>query len=88
MILPNINNNVPIHFEALIIMIASGSVGVIVGGLTGWLVTSNFALFSDTPNTFVFPYINILLISVIYVLYILRINGEKSISLINENISN
>lgn len=33
-------------------------------------------------------YIIILIISVICILYILRINGEKYIGLINENISN
>ncbi len=42
-------------------------------------------MFHNNQNDF---YINILLISVIYILYILMINDEKSIGLINENISN
>ena len=79
--------------EALIIMIASGSVGVIVGGLTGWLVTSNFALFTDTPYTFVFPFINILLIYLlsigfIYIgmfLMLRRIRKQKIIDIYREN---
>jgi ABC-type antimicrobial peptide transport system permease subunit len=44
--------------EALIIMLSAGTVGILVGYFTGWLVTSNFALFADLPYRPVFPYLN------------------------------
>lgn len=44
--------------EALIIMLSAGTVGILVGYFTGWLVTSNFALFADLPYRPVFPYFN------------------------------
>ena len=51
--------------EALIIMLSAGSVGILVGYFTGWLVTSNLALFADLPYRPVFPYLNSILLYIL-----------------------
>jgi len=48
--------------EALIIMIASGTVGVLVGWITGWLLASNLNLFTDMPYQPLFPIVNLLIL--------------------------
>ena len=48
--------------EALIIMFSSGTVGVLVGYATGWLLSSNMGLLTDVPSFSVFPWLNVLMI--------------------------
>ncbi|MFW9826100.1 MAG: ABC transporter permease [Candidatus Thorarchaeota archaeon] len=56
--------------ESLIIMISSGTIGIIVGWLTAWLVTTNLlGTLIGMPNVLYVPWFNILLIySVSFVL--------------------
>ncbi len=46
--------------EAIIIVLASGTVGTIAGMLTGWLFGSSMGLFMNTSYTYYFPWINFL----------------------------
>jgi len=48
--------------EALIIMFSSGTVGVLVGYATGWLLSSNMGLLTDVPAQSVFPWTNVFVI--------------------------
>ncbi len=48
--------------EALIIMISSGMVGVLVGWLTAWLLSSNMNTFTEMPFQGRFPWDSLLLI--------------------------
>ncbi len=57
--------------EALIIMISSGTVGVLVGLVTGWLLSSNLNLFTDIPYHPAFPLVNFTAIYGISILFIL-----------------
>ncbi len=45
--------------EALIIMLSSGTVGVIVGCITGWLFGSSISVFMNTPYSLYFPWFNL-----------------------------
>ena len=45
--------------EALIIMLASGTVGVMVGWFTGYLLSSNLNLFTDIPYNPEVPWVNL-----------------------------
>jgi ABC-type antimicrobial peptide transport system permease subunit len=56
--------------EALIIMLSAGTVGILVGYFTGWLVTSNLALFSDLPYNPVFPYVNSIILYLVSLSFI------------------
>ncbi len=56
--------------EALIIMLSAGTVGILVGYFTGWLVTSNFALFADLPYRPVFPYMNSIMLYLLSFVFI------------------
>ena len=48
--------------EALIIMMSSGTLGVLIGYGTGWLLSSNMSLLSDLPTTSSFPLIDAFMI--------------------------
>ncbi|MFX1477190.1 MAG: ABC transporter permease [Promethearchaeota archaeon] len=48
--------------ESLIIMISSGIIGIIVGWLSAWIVTSNLTTLTGQPNVFYVPWVNILFI--------------------------
>ena len=67
--------------EALIIMLASGTVGTLVGWFTGWLLASNLNLFTDMPYQPQFPWLNFILIygvSIAFVIVGMRILLRKS----------
>jgi hypothetical protein len=67
--------------ESLIIMLSSGTVGVIVGWTTGLLLTTSMNLMSDLPNILTFPLsdmIAIFTISIIFTLIGLKILLRKS----------
>ncbi|MHA2324798.1 MAG: ABC transporter permease [Promethearchaeota archaeon] len=48
--------------ESLIIMISSGTIGIIVGWLSAWIVTSNLSTLSGQPSVLYVPWFNIFLI--------------------------
>ncbi|MHA2280333.1 MAG: ABC transporter permease [Promethearchaeota archaeon] len=48
--------------ESLIILISSGTIGIVVGWLSAWIVTSNLSTLSGEPNVLYVPYFNIGLI--------------------------
>jgi ABC-type antimicrobial peptide transport system permease subunit len=48
--------------ESLIILISSGTIGVIVGWISAWIVTSNLTNLTGEPNVLYIPYFNIILI--------------------------
>ncbi|MFX1353543.1 MAG: FtsX-like permease family protein, partial [Promethearchaeota archaeon] len=48
--------------EALIIMLSSGTVGVLVGWLTGLLLSTSVNLLSNLPNNPIFPWSNMIII--------------------------
>jgi ABC-type antimicrobial peptide transport system permease subunit len=48
--------------ESLIIMISSGTIGIIVGWLSAWLVTSNLSTLIGSPEVIIIPWFNIVLI--------------------------
>jgi ABC-type antimicrobial peptide transport system permease subunit len=48
--------------ESLVILISSGSIGIVVGWLSAWIVTSNLNTLSGEPNVLYIPYFNIALI--------------------------
>jgi putative ABC transport system permease protein len=56
--------------EALIIMLSAGTVGVLVGYFTGWLVTSNLSLFADLPYRPIFPLLNTLFLYLLSISFI------------------
>jgi len=67
--------------ESLIIMLSSGTVGVIVGWTTGLLLTTSMNLMSDLPNILTFPLsdmIAIFTISIIFILIGLKLLLKKS----------
>ena len=67
--------------ESLIIMLSSGTVGVIVGWTTGLLLTTSMNLMSDLPNIPTFPLsdmVSIFTISIIFTLIGLKILLRKS----------
>lgn len=51
--------------EALIIMLSSGTVGVIVGWLTGLLLSTSINVLSNLPNNPIFPLNNMIIIYVV-----------------------
>ncbi len=57
--------------EALIIMLSSGTIGVIIGYLTGYLLNSTIILLSNTPYDSPFPWLNFLAIYAISIIFIL-----------------
>jgi ABC-type antimicrobial peptide transport system permease subunit len=56
--------------ESLIIMISSGTIGIVVGWLTAWLVTSNLSTLMESPTVLYIPWSNIILIYLLSVLMI------------------
>ncbi|MHA1755859.1 MAG: ABC transporter permease [Promethearchaeota archaeon] len=67
--------------EALIIMLSSGTIGTIVGWLTGWLLASNLNLFTDMPYSPQFPWFNFTLVygvSIIFTIFGMRLLLRKS----------
>ncbi|MFX1376636.1 MAG: ABC transporter permease [Promethearchaeota archaeon] len=48
--------------ESLIIMISSGTIGIIVGWLSAWIVTSNLSTLTGMPDVLFVPWFNIALI--------------------------
>jgi putative ABC transport system permease protein len=62
--------------ESLIIMISSGTIGIIVGWLTAWLVTSNLlGTLIGMPNILYVPWFNIGLIYTVS--FVLIYSGMK-----------
>lgn len=57
--------------ESLIIMLSSGTVGVIVGWLTGLLLSTSINLLSDLPNIPTFPITNMLSVYIISIIFVL-----------------
>ena len=57
--------------EAYIIMLSSGTIGVIVGWLTGLLLSTSVNLLSDLPNVPRFPLSNMLLIYIVSIIFVL-----------------
>jgi ABC-type antimicrobial peptide transport system permease subunit len=57
--------------EALIIMLSSGTVGVLVGWATGYLLSSNLNLFTDMPYRSAVPFVNIFIVYTISIIFIL-----------------
>ena len=57
--------------EALIIMLSSGTVGVIVGWTTGLLLASSINVLSDLPNLPTFPFSNMMIIFTISIIFVL-----------------
>ncbi|KKN54732.1 hypothetical protein LCGC14_0589320 [marine sediment metagenome] len=56
--------------ESLIIMISSGTIGILVGWLSAWLVTSNLNILMESPDVLYIPWFNI---AFIYILSIILI---------------
>lgn len=48
--------------ESLIVMISSGTIGIIIGWLSSWLVTSNLSTLIGMPDVIHVPWFNIILI--------------------------
>lgn len=57
--------------ESLIIMLSSGTVGVIVGWTTGLLLASSINVLSDSPNLPTFPLSNMIIIFTISIIFVL-----------------
>ncbi|MFX1574565.1 MAG: ABC transporter permease [Promethearchaeota archaeon] len=57
--------------EALIIMISSGTVGVIIGWLSAWIVTSNLSTMIGMPDVIYIPWFNMILIFLVSIFMIL-----------------
>ncbi len=57
--------------EALIIMLSSGTVGVLVGWATGTLLASDLNLFTDMPAVTIFPLMNLMILYSISILFVL-----------------
>ncbi len=67
--------------ESLIILISSGSIGIVVGWLSAWIVTSNLSNLTGQPNVIYVPYFNIgliFLLSLIMVLFGMKILLRKA----------
>jgi len=56
--------------ESLIIMISSGTIGIIVGWLSAWLVTSNLNSLMGSPDVLFVPWFNIVFIYVLSIILI------------------
>jgi len=56
--------------EAYIIMLSSGTIGVIVGWLTGLLLSTSVNLLSDLPNVPRFPLSNMILIYIVSIIFV------------------
>ena len=56
--------------ESLIIMISSGTIGIIVGWLSAWLVTSNLNTLMESPDVLFIPWFNIVFIYVLSIILI------------------
>ncbi len=56
--------------ESLIIMISSGTIGILVGWLTAWLVTSNLNTLMGSPDVLYIPWFNIAFIYILSVVMI------------------
>jgi len=57
--------------ESLIIMISSGTIGIIVGWLSAWIVTSNLSILTGMPDVIFVPWFNIGLIYSLSIVMIL-----------------
>ena len=57
--------------ESLIIMLSSGTIGIIVGWLSAWIVTSNLSTLTGEPNVIYVPWFNIILIYFLSIFMIL-----------------
>ncbi|MFX1276309.1 MAG: FtsX-like permease family protein, partial [Promethearchaeota archaeon] len=57
--------------EALIIMFSSGTLGILLGYFTGWLLTSNMSLLGDLPSTTTFPLSDAFTIYILSTLFII-----------------
>jgi putative ABC transport system permease protein len=57
--------------ESLIIMISSGTIGIIIGWLSAWIVTSNLSVLTGMPDVIFVPWFNIGLIYSLSVILIL-----------------
>jgi putative ABC transport system permease protein len=57
--------------EALVIMISSGTVGVVVGWLSAWIVTSNLSTLSGQPDVIFVPTSSIIFIFAVSIAMIL-----------------
>jgi len=57
--------------ESLIIMLSSGTVGVIVGWTTGLLLASSINVLSDLPNLPTFPLSNMIIIFTVSIIFVL-----------------
>ena len=57
--------------ESLIIMISSGTIGIIVGWLSAWIVTSNLSILTGEPDVIFVPWFNIVLIYSLSIILIL-----------------
>ncbi|MFX1454049.1 MAG: ABC transporter permease [Promethearchaeota archaeon] len=57
--------------ESLIILLSSGSVGIAVGWLSAWIVTSNLSNLTGQPNIIYIPFFNIGLILFLSVILVL-----------------
>ena len=52
-------------------MLSSGTIGIIVGWLSAWIVTSNLSVLTGEPNVIYVPWFNIILIYFISIFMIL-----------------
>lgn len=57
--------------ESLIIMISSGTIGIVVGWVSAWIVTSNLSSLTGQPDVLYVPWISIVLIYSISIFMIL-----------------
>jgi ABC-type antimicrobial peptide transport system permease subunit len=57
--------------ESLIIMLSSGSVGVLIGWCTGLLLSSSVNLLSDLPNIPIFPLSNMIAVFILSIIFTL-----------------
>ena len=56
--------------ESLIIMISSGTIGILVGWLSAWLVTSNLNVLTESPDVLYIPWFNIAFIYILSIIFI------------------
>ena len=57
--------------ESLIVMISSGTIGIIIGWLSAWIVTSNLSTMIGMPNVIYIPWFNMILIFSVSIMMIL-----------------
>ncbi|MFW9878702.1 MAG: ABC transporter permease, partial [Candidatus Thorarchaeota archaeon] len=58
--------------ESLIIMISSGTIGILVGWLSAWIVTSNLSILTGMPDVLFVPWFNIgLIYSISFILILI-----------------